>query len=726
MYSALKPEGSNPQRPEQVLKIIFGLLLVLPLLVWSVSAYQTYLAVQSDAIERTRRMADLLHEHALKVFETQELVASQVEQFLFGLSDQQIIEREASLWPRFRGISDKLEQLQDIWVLDALGHPLLVTTFAQAPRNLDLSDRAYFVVHRDKLVPPGDFYISEPLRGRADPSLVFFQLSKARIVDDVFRGVTALSVEPRYFSNFYAGVANNGFSRLLVSRVDGTALAQFPAPVSLSIGPKPNALFSAAVQTSPNQGMFIEAQADGKPDWIVAYRKLQGYPAYVQVAFDTAKSFAQWREQSVAHLYFGVPAVVGLLILIMLALRQHRREYSSLLKLQAETQHRRELEAQLHHAQRLESVGRLTGGVAHDFNNLLAVVSGSLELLRKRMLPSSEREFLLIDRALAAVERGSVLIRRLLSFARQQALEPACIDANDVVVDVADMARLSVGPHVQIEVERSGGQAWVTIDRSQFEAALLNLCVNARDAMPDGGRLQIKVDICAIAEAEATRHGLLAGPYVVIGVRDEGTGMTPEVLQKAAEPFFTTKAAGFGTGLGLSQVHGFITQSGGKVAIDSRPAMGTTVNLYLPLSAASEGRIIETSSETGPRGLPTETILVVDDDPAVRSLTAEALRNVGYDVVEVDGPASAVALLSTEKAVTAMLTDVVMPGSDGWQLADKVAQLRPALPIAFMTGFDPSADRQRPGALILRKPFSLQDLAIAMRALIDQATVLDT
>ena len=231
MYSALKPEGSNPQRPEQVLKIIFGLLLVLPLLVWSFSAYQTYLAVQSDAIERTRRMADLLHEHALKVFETQELVASQVEQFLFGLSDQQIIEREAALWPRFRGISDKLEQLQDIWVLDALGHPLLVTTFAQAPRNLDLSDRAYFVVHRDKLVSPGDFYLSEPLRGRADPSLIFFQLSKARIVDDVFRGVTALSVEPRYFSNFYAGVANNGFSRLLVSRVDGTVLA----PVGIEV-----------------------------------------------------------------------------------------------------------------------------------------------------------------------------------------------------------------------------------------------------------------------------------------------------------------------------------------------------------------------------------------------------------------------------------------------------------------------------------------------------------
>jgi two-component system NtrC family sensor kinase len=700
----------RPRRPERVLKVVFGLVLVLPLLAWCVISYQTYRTLDADARERTHRLADLLHEHALKVFETQVLVADQAEQILFGLTDAQIIARTDELWPRLRALTGRLPQLQDIWVIDAKGFPLVVTNLPKAPRDIDLSDRTYFQVHRDGRVRTGDVYVSNLLQGRADPSRVFFQLSRVRQGDGDFRGVIALSIEPNYFSTFYAQAAEEEFAFLALIRDDGNILAHDSA-----VGTAAGDVFRAAVANSPDRGFFVDAASDR----YVAYRKVAAYPVYVLVGFDRSSIAREWRAQSFMHLYFGVPAVIGLLTLIVLARRQNRREYASLAKLQREMVHRQELEAQLHHSQRLESLGRLTGGVAHDFNNLLAVVSGSLELLRKRVPPELQREHQFIDRALAGVARGSQLNRRLLSFARQQKLDPECVDAHAVICEVAEMARLSVDAQVTIDVEPAREATWIRIDRGQFETALLNLCINARDAMPDGGRVVLSTERAHLDEAAARRHQLAGGSYCLVRVADTGEGMSPEVLGKAAEPFFTTKPPGFGTGLGLSQVHGFITQSGGRMRIDSSAGVGTMIDLYLPLEEPPAAQGAGEDDTELPRGRDGETILVVDDDASIRRLTAEALRDLGYASLTAKNLHEALDVLREAGAVTAVLTDVTMAGGDGWRLSEEIAALHPDLPVAFMTGFNPGEDRLTERHLVLRKPFSMADLARLIRCLLD-------
>ncbi len=710
------PRSQQPRGPERALKVIFAVVLIGPLLAWAILSYTQYQSTFAEARERTLRMADLLHEHALKVFETQDIVATQVDQILFGLSDPEIIARQHELWPRLKAIAEALDQLQDIWVIDAEGHPLIVTNFEIAPRGIPLADRTYFSVHLNQQEPPGAFYISEPLHGRVDPSLVFFRLSRRREVDGVFRGVTALAIEPDYFSTFYKSVAGGGFAALSLTRTDGTVLANYPKPDDLTRVDRKGPEFQAAIKAG-NRGIYRQASRSGENDEIVAFRKLEHYPAYVLVTFDTGVAIRAWHSQVVSHLYFGIPAVLGLLVLIGFALRLQRREYASLIKLQAETQHRRELESQLHHAQRLESLGRLTGGVAHDFNNLLAVIFGSLELLRKRLPFDASREQQLVSRALLGAERGAVLVRRLMSFARQQSLAPERLDAHAALFDLADMARLSVGPSIEVCIDQAEERVWIDIDRSQFESALLNVCMNARDAMPDGGCLSLSAQKLEIRGLEAQQLQLAEGSYALICVRDQGVGMTSEVLEKAAEPFFTTKPPGQGTGLGLSQVHGFILQSGGKMQIRSAPGAGTNVRLILPLAAEPPTRQ-PVKDEGDPRASAGEIVLVVEDDMAVRNFTIEVLRSLGYGVKDAPTAELALTILSSAERIDAVLADIVMPGMDGWTLAEEIEKLHPCLPVGLMTGFDPRQPGHLRGRLVLRKPFTISELADAVRELV--------
>ena len=382
----------------------------------------------------------------------------------------------------------------------------------------------------------------------------------------------------------------------------------------------------------------------------------------------------------------------------------------------------REAEAQLQQAQKMESVGQLTGGVAHDFNNLLTVVVGSLDAAVGRA-PQELRP--LVESALQAAERGAALVRQLLAFSRRQTLMPERLRLNDLAAGMEDLLRRTLGEHVEIEMKLRRDLWPAFADRSQVENALLNLAINARDAMPEGGKLTIETDNAHL-DGDYAAHNVevTAGDYVTLAVTDTGTGMTPEVLERAFEPFFTTKDVGKGSGLGLSMIYGFAKQSGGHLKIYSEVGHGTSVRLYMPRHATETGAAAESGAmpPEHPRG--GETILVVEDDALVRNFVALQLRDLGYSVIEAADGRQARKLLDGDAKIDLLFTDVVMPGGmTGGQLADAAKRQRPNLKTLFTSGYTENSivhhGRLDSGVHFLSKPFRRQDLAIKIREALD-------
>ena len=374
-------------------------------------------------------------------------------------------------------------------------------------------------------------------------------------------------------------------------------------------------------------------------------------------------------------------------------------------------------EKQLRHMQRIESVGQLTGGIAHDFNNMLAVILASLQLLEKRLASGNTDVKTYIDGARSGAERAAALTRRLLAFSRQQALEPQVVDCNKLVPDASELLRRTIPENVEIETILAGGLWRTHIDPGQLENALVNLASNARDAMPDGGKLTIETanahfdDAYALANPDA-----VAGQYVMIAVSDTGHGMDPAILGRAFEPFVTTKPVGQGTGLGLSQVYGFIKQSNGHVKIYSEPGHGVTVKLYLPRWFGADNAVPPSApGEALPRSHAGELILMVEDEPDVRRLTVEMLETLGYRTRDAASGQEALDLLASLDGVSLLFTDIVMPGMNGRQLADRAVAARPDLKILFTTGYTRNAVVHNgivdPGVQLIAKPFSLEALA---------------
>ena len=379
-------------------------------------------------------------------------------------------------------------------------------------------------------------------------------------------------------------------------------------------------------------------------------------------------------------------------------------------------------EEALRQSQKMEAVGQLTGGLAHDFNNLLTGITGSLELLEARLAQGRTGDLgRYITAALGASRRAAALTHRLLAFSRRQTLDPRPTDVNRLVSGMEDLVRRTVGPSIAIEVVGAAGLWPTLVDPNQLENALLNLCINARDAMPDGGRLTIETSNKWLDERSAKERELLSGQYISLCVSDTGLGMTAEVIRRAFDPFFTTKPIGQGTGLGLSMIYGFVRQSGGQVRIYSEPGQGAMVCLYLPRHLG-----VDDSAETAPdpvaapRSEQGETVLVVDDEPTVRMLVADVLQELGYGAIEAgDGPAGLVVLQSARR-IDLLVTDVGLPGGmNGRQVADAGRALRPGLKVLFITGYAENAvignGHLDHGMHVLTKPFAVQTLASRIR-----------
>ena len=411
---------------------------------------------------------------------------------------------------------------------------------------------------------------------------------------------------------------------------------------------------------------------------------------------------------------------------VITAIRDEAGELIGFAKITRDLTERRANEERMRQAQKMEAVGQLTGGVAHDFNNLLTIITGNIESLKRRLAernePALER---LATAAGRGAERGALLVHRLLAFSRSQPLEPKPVSMNNLVSGMSDMLRRTLGETILIENVLAGG-VWTTfVDTTELESALLNLAINARDAMPDGGKLTIEAANVYLDDIYAGEAEIPPGQYVGIFVSDSGTGMSPEVLAKAFEPFFTTKGIGEGTGLGLSQVYGFIKQSGGHVKIYSEVGAGTTVKLYLPrhIDPAGAGSA-NPAAQAAPRGRG-ETVLVVEDDLDVRSFTTDMLRELGYTVLEATDGASALRLLDAHCEVVLMFTDVGLPGGmNGRQLADEALRRRSHLKVLFTSGYTRNAiihhGRLDPGVELLSKPFTYAKLGARVRRLLDR------
>jgi PAS domain S-box-containing protein len=380
----------------------------------------------------------------------------------------------------------------------------------------------------------------------------------------------------------------------------------------------------------------------------------------------------------------------------------------------------------LRQSQKMEAVGQLTGGLAHDFNNLLAGISGSLELMQTRLQQGRVND---VDRYMAAAQgaakRAAALTHRLLAFSRRQTLDPKPTNVNRLVSGMEELVRRTVGPAINFEFVGAAGLWPALVDPPQLENALLNLCINARDAMPDGGRITIETANRWLDERAARQHDMPEGQYLSLCVTDTGTGMTPDVIARVFEPFFTTKPIGEGTGLGLSMIYGFARQSGGQVRIYSEVGQGTTVCIYLPRhhgeiedeGASSRAIVLDRPEQSA-------TVLIVDDEPTVRMLITDILEDLGCSAIEASDSAAGLKILQSDVRIDLLVTDVGLPGGmNGRQMADAARVVRPDLKVLFITGYAENAvvgnGHLAPGMAVLTKPFSVETMAARIRSLIE-------
>lgn len=382
-------------------------------------------------------------------------------------------------------------------------------------------------------------------------------------------------------------------------------------------------------------------------------------------------------------------------------------------------------EDQVRQLQKMEAVGQLTGGIAHDFNNMLTVIMGGLNMLQIKLARGDTRVEHYFDLAMEGTHRAAQLTQRLLAFARQQALSPEPVDMNRLVTSLSDMLKRALGSAYRIEFVRHAGLWHTFVDVGSLEQVILNLCVNARDAMEQGGKITVETGNVFMDDHYAQRENVAGGEYVMIAITDTGTGIDRETLDRVFEPYFTTKGVGHGTGLGLSQVYGFVKQSQGHVKLYSEVGHGTSVKVYLPRFYGVVEPVVkvELPDEVLPKAKANECVLVVEDDPRVRVISTEALMELGYQVLDTDNGPAALQLLAEHPEISLIFTDVVMPEMTGRQLADQVALTQPDLPILYTTGYTRNAiahngtlDR---GVALLPKPFTLRDLAIKVRQVLD-------
>ena len=568
----------------RVHQLVMAAAFVVPALLFAGAAYQNHADVLREGHESIDRTAAIMQEHARKVFETAELAVGVVDERINGEAWSEIASPATSRF--LHRLKAPMDQIVSIWIADADG--VMRAGSQPWPAGSGIATRPFFEAQK---VKDRGTYIGEAFTGAATKTASFAVIRRRTAPDGRFDGTIHVAVSPAYFAYFYAEAAPGFHHTALLLRADGAVLAREPA-----IPGAPNRLSATSplmrriADWTPGGGAIQRLRLDGS-DSDTAIRKVGASPVFVVFSVPRQVMLAPFDANLRVFGVVAATAALTLLVVAFMALRRAESEQVALVLLRREVRQRQAAELQLRHAQRMDAVGQLTGGVAHDFNNLLTAILGNLELI-KRSAGSSEgqaRIGRLTTNAIKAVHRGASLTKSLLAFSRKQPLQPRAIDANALLGDFVDFVRQATGVAITVMLDQAPALPACIADPAELEAALLNLAINARDAMPDGGTLRIATSAVHLgSDTLAGNPEAEPGAYIAIAVADTGSGMTPDVAAKAFEPFFTTKPIGQGTGLGLSQVFGFVRQLGGHVTIGSAEGHGSLITLYLPVAMGGD------------------------------------------------------------------------------------------------------------------------------------------
>ena len=841
------------RRATRLLWVMLAVSVLLPAALFFYLAWRDHDAYLERAQVDVRQTTEILHEHALKVFETQELAMDWLESRIRGLDWPEIRRHEDELHALVVDIVEHYEQIVQMGVIDDHGHLVASTVYPVPPT--DLADRDYA---RALLGGYTGTFIGEPIVGRFTAKAQFVTARARRSSAGRFDGGMFVSVDQDYFVDFWRATAHGESSIVTMFRADGVLLASTGAGVQgLERLPVSSAVMARAKLA--DQGVFVAPSGITGIERLFGFKKLGRYPVYVTYTLTTEAVLAPWRQQLIRYglltllislslvamtgltirhvhlqeasanrltrstgqlqeeirvreqaeadmrrsqedfryLYLKTPVMLhsinregrlinvsdfwveqmgypreevigrrfsefmtepsrshaseigrgaliedgyrhqipyqlirkdGSVIEVLmnaLAQRDEHGEFVRSLSVTFDVTDWKRTEAQLRQSQKMEAIGQLTGGVAHDLNNLLTVIMAGLERAG-RSASDDQRLHRALETAQRGAERAASLTAQLLAFSRRQPLEPKAVEASRLLSRTAELLRRTLGEAIEIETVSSGGLWPAYCDPSQLENALVNLALNARDAMPGGGKLTLEAGNAHLDHDYAEAHPeVRPGRYTMIAVTDTGCGMSPEIVEHAFEPFFTTKPEGRGTGLGLSQVFGFVKQSGGHLKIYSELDHGTTVKLYLPRAPAGAADIEDRARPgASPRGA--ETLLVVEDDPDVRAAVVEMVEDLGYAVEEAANPDDAAAILKA-KPIDLLFTDVVMPGTmKSTELAELARSLRPGIKVLFTSGYSENAivhhGRLDAGVHLITKPYKREQLARRLRQLLDEAT----
>ena len=694
--------------------------LLLPFLFAGLFTWQDWRRANSEAEARLERVLAVAQEHALKVVETNALVLDSIASLMQGLTWVELQMDVARVHGGLLALEQRIEQLRALHAVRPDGILYTISTSWPTP-VVDVSGRDYFQRH---LAGNFGLYFGAPLSGRTTGVLAF-TMSRARLDSQGrFDGVVLGSVLPSYFEQHWATLGGSSGGQFTLFRADGVVLAGSATSGAgeLRDGARSRLIELAVGSDRGDRLRLTDAQGE---EWLAGFRRVGHEPLFVSFAQPQAVLMAAWRGEATVTFVLAGLVTLALALVLRVARQRWRAEQIALTQLAATAEALRDqiakreaAEDQLRQAQRLEAVGRLTGGIAHDFNNLLTAILGTVHLLERHLgAGADDRSKRLLGAARDAVARGAKLNASLLAFARRQPLKREALDANALVHGFEPLLARALGDAVTLKLNLASQLPACRADAAQLEAALLNLAINARDAMPDGGEVELSTSTAWLTEEDLRNNDdAHPGPYAEVVLIDNGTGMPAEVMHRAFEPFFTTKAPGRGTGLGLSQVFGFIRQLGGHVAIRSAPGRGTAVSLYLPLTAGGvpvpERPAVQARSSSVV-AVASATVLVAEDDDQVREVAAELLRDAGFRVLAASDGRQALALLERGEKVDVLFSDVVMPGGiSGVELARRVRAARPDIGVLLASGYAAQElGGEAPEFELLAKPYD-RDLIV--------------
>jgi signal transduction histidine kinase len=680
----------------RVLRRLTVLALLIPVLFFAVAAWMDRSAILKSAESDGVKMIALLHEQAENLFAGHQIILDMIVDRVTGL-DWDTIEARTDLLNELEVMDRRLDGASEILLVDANGKIRATTVHAKPNELPPAADRRCFLVlSRNE----AQSCISQPY---SDPSLghYLFSLSQRLTKDGTFHGIAQVAISADYIVDLWASAMPSRLDIVTMFKSDGTVLAQ--SGQQSPAGPSRPGLGKFLIDKigESDNGIVRGPLFGDGAERITVYTKVGYHPVYLGLSMDEGAILETWHANLTDYGLVAASAIAGILVAFGVALERAQSERRAVSLWQAEIEERLKTQEQLRQSQKMESLGKLTGGIAHDFNNLLTVIVGNLGLM-KRLLPTGKAQ-LYLQTAMKAGESAVQLTTRLLAFARKQVLEPRAIDLLSLVEGVENLLLRTLGPDVSLRVSGEPGLWPALVDPNQIELIILNLAINARDAMPKGGTLTISGSNGE--SGPGAPHDLPAGQYVVLTVSDTGIGMDAATLTRATEPFFSTKEVGKGTGLGLSMMQGVVTQSGGATRLRSQPGCGTQIEMWLPRARTLPDELMIPTVQD--HWQDCGAILVCDDDEAVLQFVCHALEAKGYQVFSATNGTDAVSMVEENGGIRLLVVDFTMPEMNGGDVINKLRESRPDLPVLLVTG---SADSEAiqgrlPGVAMLLKPF---------------------